>query len=84
MRIKFERGITPERIAQEFVRYIRENDIVIGAVNIYIQTWDEETGKYRNKHNDSEYMICRPTEIAKEEYRADVANIRRGRIKRVI
>lgn len=84
MRIKFEKGLPPECIADEFVRHIRENDIIIGAVNIYIQTWNAETGKYHNKDNPMDYIICSPTNKAKEEYAKDVANSRRGKMKRVV
>ena len=38
MRIKFEKGMTPERIADAFVKYIYDNNIVIGAVNIGVNS----------------------------------------------
>ena len=81
MRIKFEKGMTPERIAQAFVDFVRQNDLVIGAVNVYIQTYDENM---KAEKNDNEhYTICSPVEKLKNEYADDVALIRRGRLRAV-
>ncbi len=70
--------------AMEFVRHIRDNGLIIGSVNIYIQTWNAETGKYHAKDNPLDYIICSPTDKAKEEYAEDTANTRRGKMKRVV
>jgi len=80
MRIKFEKGITPERIADYFVNFIRDNDMVIGAVNIYIQEFDENMKSVRESKGD-EYLLVRPQRIAKEEYQNDTAKTRRKRMK---
>ena len=82
MRIKFEKGITPESMAQAFIDFVRQNNLVIGSVNMYIQTYDEnmKAEKYRR---DDEYTLCKPTAIAKEEYIEDVALTRRSRLKAV-
>ncbi len=79
MRIKFEKGMTPERIAQAFVDFVRQNELVIGSVNIYIQTYDENMKAEKN--NNDTYTICEPSEKLKTEYTEDVASIRRGRLK---
>lgn len=83
MRIKFEKGMTPETIAQAFVNFVRDNDLVLGSVNIYMQTYDENM-KAEKFRRDEEYTLCKPTAIAKEEYIEDVALIRRGRLRQVI
>lgn len=80
MRIKYKKGITPERIAEHFVNYVRENNLVIGAVNIYIQTYDEEMKPEAFTRGDN-YLICEPLDAAKEEYAADVVEVRRRRMK---
>ena len=79
MRIKFEKGLTPERIADEFVRFIRENNVVIGSVNVYIQTYDEEMKPEKNK--EEKYLVISPKDIAKQEYAEDVSKTRRKRLK---
>ena len=83
MRIKFEKGMTPETIAQAFVDFVRDNNLVIGSVNLYMQTYDENMKADKFRRND-EYTLCKPTEIAKEEYIEDVALIRRGRLRKVM
>lgn len=85
MRIKFEKGLTPERIADAFVNYVYENKIVIGTVNIYIQTYDEEMKPVNfNNNKDGSYLDCKPTETAKKEYADYVAKICRGKFKAVV
>lgn len=81
MRIKFEKGMTPERIAAEFVRFVRKNGLVIGAVNVYIQTYDEKMKA--EKHDKGNYFLCTPPEKYKTEYSEDVARIRRKRMKAI-
>lgn len=81
MRIKFEKGMTPERMAKVFVDFIRSNEHVIGAVNMYIQTYDEEMKPM--KFNSEDYFICSPSDEAIAEYNEDVALMRRKRIKAV-
>ena len=84
MRIKFEKGMTPERMADTLIKYIYEHDIVIGAVNMYIQTYDEEMKPEKYcKGNEESYLSCTPTETAKQEYNEYVAAIRRGKFKAV-
>lgn len=79
MRIKFEKGMTPERMAEAFVNFVRHEKLVIGAVNMYIQTYDENM---KAEKNDNEYYtICKPANLLKDEYVEDVADIRRSRLK---
>lgn len=81
MRLKLEKGMTPERIAQAFVDFVRMNKLVIGSVNVYIQTYDENMKA--EKTQSDEWTICKPSELLKQEYADDVALIRRGRLKAV-
>lgn len=81
MRIKFEKGMTPEAIASAFVGLIRQNDIIIGIVNMYVQTLEND-GNEVGKNND--FFVCKPNDELKKKYDDDVANIRRNRIKVVV
>ena len=81
MRLKFEKGMTPERMAKMFVEFIRQQDYVIGSVNMYIQTYDEDMNPVDFDKND--YFVCKPSKEAKTEYTNDVARIRRKRMKAV-
>jgi hypothetical protein len=84
MRIKFEKGMTPEAIAIAFVQYIKQNNIVIGSVNIYMQTYDEEMKSEKYKKHDNDYIICSPTETTRKEYENQVVEARRKRMKAVV
>lgn len=79
MRIKFEKGIVPEQMAETLVNFIRDNNLIVGSVNVYIQTLDDQ-GK-TIKDDDETYTCFSPSEISKKQYAEDVANIRRGRLK---
>lgn len=83
MRMKFEKGAVPERIAKAFVDYIRENEIVIGAVNIYVQVYDDEMKAEKFMEN-GEYLRFQPTATMEKEYLEDVAAIRRQKMKAVV
>ena len=82
MRIKFEKGMTPEAIGRAFVEFAKENNIVIGAVNMYVQTYDDEMSAEKFK-KDEEIFICSPSETTKQRYSEDMATIRRKRMKAV-
>ncbi len=82
MRIKYDKGMTPERIASHFVQFIRDNNLIIGSVNIYIQTYDDEMRAAKISRDD-DYIIVQPREVTKSEYIYDVAQIRRGRMRLV-
>ena len=79
MRIKFEKGMTPEVIAAAFIDYVRQNNLVIGSVNMYIQTYDENMKAEKN--SNEEYTVCSPSDCAKNQYTEDVADIRRSRLR---
>ena len=84
MRIKFEKGMTPERIAQAFIDYVRQNNIVIGTINMYIQTHDDEMKPEKFRLGEEEYLVCSPSEATQKEYMKDVAMIRRKKMKAVV
>ncbi len=81
MRIKYEKGFTPERIADHLTRFIRENDITIGAVNVYLQLYDENMKPI--KHGNDEYYVVTPGDYSKREYIDDTANARRRRMRAI-
>lgn len=81
MRLKLEKGMTPERMAKAFIDFVRSNDLVIGTVNMYIQTYDEEMKP--EKFKDEGYYICSPSDESIAEYNEDVVRIRRKRMKAV-
>lgn len=81
MRIKFEKGMTPYRIAQAFLDFVQQNDLVTGTVNMYIQTFDENMKV--QKEDKENFTICGPSDLLKKEYANDIALIRRGRLKAV-
>lgn len=83
MRIKFEKGMTPEAVALAFVQYIKQNNIVIGAVNIYMQTYDEDMRAEKYKKRENEYIVCSPTETTRKAYENQVVEARRSRMKAV-
>jgi hypothetical protein len=80
MRIKFEKGFTPERIADAFVEYVRENNLLIGSVNIYLQTYDDEM---KTEKFTSDYTEFSPCDRTKKEYENEVVEYRRGKMKAV-
>ena len=84
MRIKFEKGITPERIADAFVNFIYENNI--HRFGKYVcQTYDKDMKPEKfNKNGDGSYLICKPSDVAKKEYTEYVANICRQNFKAVV
>lgn len=82
MRIKFEKGFTPERIGEIFARIIQDDEIVIGAVNLYIQTYDDEM-KPVPFDKEEDYLVIKPSDTTKREYANDVVNKRRGRLRAV-
>lgn len=82
MRIKYEKGIPPEIIAGHLVDFVRENNLVIGSVNIYIQTYDDEMKSVKTSSED-EYLVVKPSEKTKTMYSDDVAHTRRKRMKAV-
>ena len=77
MRLKFEKGMTPEAIAKIFVQFMRENDVIIGTVNMYIQTYDDEM----KLQNTNDFFVCKPCDATKHDYEDDVVNERRRKIK---
>ena len=82
MRIKFEKGFTPELIGEIFAQIIKDEEIIIGAVNIYIQTYDDEM-KAVPFSKEEEYITVEPSKAAKKEYENSVIDKRRGKLRLV-
>jgi hypothetical protein len=83
LRIKFEKGFTPERIGEIFAQIIQDDEIVIGAVNVYIQTYDDEMKPVPFHIEEGDYILVKPSNKIKQEYADDVINKRRGKLKLV-
>lgn len=79
VRIKYEKGFTPERIAEHLAWFIRKNKLTIGSVNVYLQLYDDNMKPIKNSND--EYFSVSPGDSSKREYVDDVASKRRSRLK---
>ena len=82
MRIKFEKGCTPEMVCDSLFKIIEREQLIIGSVNIYIQTYDEEmqpNSFMEDKHGS--YTLFSPSQASINEYENQVVEIRRSRLK---
>lgn len=77
MRIKFNKGMTPEDIANMFVRVVNERNNIVGTVNIYFQEHDENLKQVK----DEDYIEVRPTEYGLNRYNEYAAELRRDNLK---
>jgi len=77
MRIKFKKGITPEDIADMFVRITNDRNALIGTVNIYVKEYDEKLKAVK----DEEYIEVKPTEYGKSRYNEYSSELRRSKLK---
>ena len=82
MRIKFEKGFTPERMCNLLLSIINEDKLLIGSVNVFIQLYDEN-GKAVDDFRSNDIITAVPGEDAKGEYADYSANMRR-RIMKVV
>lgn len=80
MKIKFEKGSTPESIAENFLKIIYENNILIGSLTIYMQTFDDEMKPEKWREETTEFTFV-PSESTKDEYARQVLKHRRDMIK---
>ncbi len=80
MRIKFKKGLSPEAIANMFLRIVEERDLVIGSVNIYIQEYGEDMKPIPYNQND-EYLEVTPSVSSKQKYEDYAADLRRSKLK---
>lgn len=81
MKIKFEKGSTPEVIAEQFLKFIYENNLMIGTTSIYFQTFDEEMKPEKWHFNDGESYVFKPSDNVKAEYNEQLLEYRRNLIK---
>lgn len=77
MRIKFRKGMTPEDIANIFVRVMNDRNTVIGTVNVYVQEYDEDMKQVK----DEEYLEVKPTQYGQSRYDEYAADLRRSKLK---
>jgi hypothetical protein len=81
MKIKFEKGSTPEVITDTFLKFLRENDLMIGTTSIYFQTFDDEMKPEKWHFDDGESFVFKPSEQTKAEYNKQLLEHRRKMIK---
>lgn len=80
MRIKFEKGITPETIARELYKIMTEGFHLVGSVNVYIQSYDEDM-KAEKFDRYAQYVTYKPHTNEKKNYKAYEAEQRRKKMK---
>jgi hypothetical protein len=80
MKIKFEKGMTPEHLAAALLSFIKAQNLVIGSVSVYIQTYDDDM----KGRNDGDSFVCKPSDSVKKEYDNYVVQSRRKRMKAVV
>ena len=81
MRIKFREGMTIERVADILVNLIKNGDIIIGEVDVYVSTYDECMKLNPRTDDKIHYIKCTPTDEHRREYAEDVVRLRRARMK---
>lgn len=77
MRIRIHKGMTPEDVADMFVRVVRDRDTLIGTVNIYVQEYDENLQPIK----DGDFIEVKPTNYGLSRYEEYSADLRRGKLK---
>jgi hypothetical protein len=80
MKVKFEKGMTPEHLAAALLSFIKAQKLIIGSVSVYIQTYDEDM----KGRNDGDTFICKPSDTVKKEYEEYLVRSRRKRMKAVV
>lgn len=79
MRIQFKKGISPEAIADTFLDIVKKRGNVIGAVNIYIQEYDQDMQPIA--FDNSQYIQVKPTPDGTDDYAEYCARMRRKSLK---
>jgi hypothetical protein len=77
MRIKFEKGITPEVMANTLLGLIQEHGKMVGSVNVYVQFYDENM----DIEKDTVAITCSATAKEKAIYSGYEADSRRRRLR---
>ena len=77
MRIKFNKGMTPEDIAKMFVQVVNDRNNIIGTVNIYVQEFDENLKQVK----DEDYLEVKATEYGMNRYNEYAADLRRDNLR---
>jgi len=79
MRIKFNKGMTPDDIANMFARIMNDRNSLIGTVNIYVQEYGEDLKTVKGE----EYLEGKPTEYGQSRYDEYSSEVRRSKLKAV-
>ena len=79
MRIKFEKGITPEIMANEFLNLIREHGKLVGSVNMYVCFYGEDM----KLDKDNITITCSATDAESNYYAQYEADKRRKGLRAV-
>jgi len=79
MRIKFEKGITPEMMANEFLNIIHDHGKLVGAVSMYVSFYGEDMKLDR----DGIAITCSATIKEEEIYAQYAADKRRKGLRAV-
>ena len=80
MRIKFREGVTIEHICDILIAMVRENNKIIGGVDVRMDIYGDDGKLLPKASDDKEYIIFTPDEALKQEYADDVVWIRRSKI----
>lgn len=80
MRIKFQKGLSPEVMASMFLEIIRDRGMLVGAVNIYVQEYDENM---KPIFGDGDCLEVTPTDAGKKIYSEYAAGQRRSKLKAI-
>lgn len=80
MRIKFQKGMTPEDMAKYFLKILRDRQSLIGAVNVYVQEYDDNLKIVKEEDG---YYLVKSNESSQAKYNDYAADIRRSKLKAV-
>lgn len=81
MRIKFNKGTTPEMAGWFFEKIVEERGNTIGSINIYWQEYDENMKMIKFDHDDNGYIEFVPGPTILAEHKEQEVEVRRSRMK---
>lgn len=77
MRIRINKGMTPEDMADMFVKLMRNRDAIIGTVNIYVQEFDDNMRPVQ----DGDFVEVKPTKYGMSRYEEYSTELRRSKLR---
>jgi len=77
MRIKFNKGITPEVMAENFLKIIKEHGKLVSSADMYVRFYDENM----KLDKDTIMITCSPKDVETEAYSEYAAEKRREFMK---